>query len=131
MLALEPSVNMLYHDVCKPKSEPCRIDGESKIMLDLNDLHQTFDLALTPRQTEGYSLDKIPCCWILRLGKSNSYVKMNDTAVLIWSLCEGELTVGDIIGALIEEYPDVPDIEKDIQRTLDSLLEEGVIEINA
>jgi hypothetical protein len=39
--------------------------------------------------------------------------------------------VGEIIETLQEEYPDALDIEKDIQRTLDSLVEEQVITINA
>ncbi len=100
-------------------------------MFDLNDLHQTFDLHCIPRQIEGYTLEKIPCCWILKSPKINRMVKMNDTGILIWSLCEGELSVGDLIELLSEEYPDVPDMAKDIQRTLDSLVEEQVIEISA
>ncbi len=51
--------------------------------------------------------------------------------MLIWQLCEADNTVGDIIGALQEQFPGVDDMEKDIQRALDELLEEGLISMQS
>ena len=47
--------------------------------------------------------------------------------MLIWQLCDGENTVGEMIGALQEAFPDVPDMDRDVQRALDELLAEELI----
>jgi len=93
----------------------------------LEDLHQQFPLDAKPLQNEGFSVNKIPCCWIITNDESNNRIKLNDSSMLIWQLCEQDNTVGDIIGALKEQFPGVEDMDKDIQRALDELLEEGLI----
>ncbi len=93
----------------------------------LSDLHQQFPLEANPVQIEGFSVSKIPCCWILTHDESDKRIKLNDSSMLIWQLCEGGNTVGVIIEALQEQFPDTEDMDKDIQRALDELLEEGLI----
>jgi len=93
----------------------------------LENLHQQFSLDARPVQNEGFSVNKIPCCWIITKGDGGKRIKLNDSSMLIWQLCEANNTVGDIISALQEQFPDVEDMDKDIQRALDELLEEGLI----
>jgi hypothetical protein len=98
-----------------------------EINMTLEDLHRQFSLDARPAQCEGFTVEKIPCCWIITQDDSGKKIKLNDSSMLIWQLCEADNTVGDIIGALQEEFPDVSDMGKDINRALDELLEEGLI----
>jgi hypothetical protein len=96
----------------------------------LENIHRQFPLDVRPVQSAGFSVNKIPCCWHLTKEGDDKRIKLNDTSMLIWQLCEADNTVGDIIGALQEQFPGVDDIAKDIQRTLDELLEEELISIS-
>ena len=95
--------------------------------MNLQDLHQSFPLETLPQQSEDYTVEKIPCCWILSREGDEKKIKLNDSSMLIWQLCDGENSVGDIIGALQEAFPEVPDMDKDVQRALDELLAEELI----
>ena len=96
----------------------------------LEDLHGTLPLDAKPMQREDCEVQKIPCCWIVTIQGDQRRIKLNDSSMLIWQLCEGENSVGEIIQALQQEYPDVENMDKDIQRALDELLEETLISIN-
>ncbi len=96
----------------------------------LEDLHADLPLDAKPLQRPDCDVQKIPCCWIVTPGGEDRRVKLNDSSMLIWRLCEGENTVGDIIGALQEQYPDVEGMDKDIQRALDELLQETLISVS-
>lgn len=95
--------------------------------MNLEELHQSFPLETRPRQSIDYTVEKIPCCWILSKAGEEKKIKLNDSSMLIWQLCDGENTVGDMIGALQEAFPDVPDMDRDVQRALDELLAEALI----
>ena len=95
--------------------------------MSLEALHQEFPLDAQPAQCTGFDVEKIPCCWILTHDESGRKIKLNDSSMLIWELCEDDNTVGDIIATLQEAFPDVDDIDRDIQRALDELKEEGLI----
>ncbi len=96
----------------------------------LEGLHATLPLDAKPIQREDCDVQKIPCCWIVTIEEDGRRIKLNDSSMLIWQLCEGENTVGEMIEALQEEYPDVDGMDKDIQRALDELLEETLISIS-
>ena len=95
----------------------------------LEDLHRQFPLEARPLQEAGFSVEKIPCCWIITHDAEDRRIKLNDSSMLIWQLCEAGNSVGDIITALQEQFPGVDDMDKDIHRALDELLEEGLISI--
>lgn len=95
--------------------------------LSLEGLHEEFALDAIPKHLENYELAKIPCCWLLKDTEQEKTVKLNETSLLIWKMCTGEFTVGDMIGALEESFPDTDTIAKDVHRALDMLNEEEVI----
>jgi len=97
--------------------------------MSLEDLHAVLPLDARPVQCDGCEVTKIPCCWIVAVKEDKRRVKLNDSSMLIWQLCEGQNTVGDIIVALQEQYPGVEGMDKDIQRALDELREEKLIVI--
>lgn len=98
--------------------------------LSLEGLHDDVPRDAIPQQTNGFELTETACCWLLREMGSSRVVKLNDSSLLIWQMCGGELSVGEIIQALVEQYPGVDSIEKDVNRAIGELADEGVIKLN-
>jgi hypothetical protein len=95
-----------------------------------NRFHPDLGDSLIPRQKQGYYIKKIPCCLLLMDEKDQRILKLNDTGVLLWQLCTGELNVGDILAMLGESYPENEDvISRDVYRVLDTFKEYEVIEL--
>lgn len=85
-----------------------------------------------PNQVPGFKLEKTVCCYFLREEETKSIIKLNDSSVLIWRICTGEWSVGEMIEVLKESYPDAAEnMENDVYRTLGLLKNEGVINIQA
>ena len=95
--------------------------------LSIEDIHEEFPLDSIPKHLDNYQLTKITCCWLLTDPAQDKTVKLNETSLLIWKMCTGEFTVGDMIAALEENFPDVDTIARDVHRALDLLNDEGVI----
>ena len=104
--------------------------SQNKSPMSLEDLHQNLPLDSQPRQSSDFTVEKIPCCWILTRAGEERKIKLNDSSMLIWQMCDGENSVGDMIAALEEAFPDVPDMDKDVQRALDELLAEELIALD-
>lgn len=95
------------------------------------DIHPALPLDTIPIQNEEYTLEKIPCCYLLKHSTNGEVIKLNNTGLLIWQTCTGEWTVGEIIEALKEAYPDAAsDMNKDVFRALDNLQDEGAISLS-
>ncbi len=93
-----------------------------------NSIHPEIAADTCPVQIEGFELEKIPCCYLLRHKQDNRIVKLNQTGLMIWQICNGEWSVGEMIEVLQESYPqDAENIPKDIYRTLDLLRDEEVV----
>jgi coenzyme PQQ biosynthesis protein PqqD len=96
------------------------------------DLHPDLPLDTVPKQVDGFELERIPCCFILKHTETGRMVKLNNTGLLIWQTCTGEWTVGEIIEALQENYPDAAEtMARDVFRALDILRDEAVIDLQA
>ena len=89
-----------------------------------------IDADSTPGQVEGFEINKTPCCYFLKETKNNTMVKLNDSSALIWQVCTGEWTVGEIIDVLKESYPDAAEsMEQDVYQALNLLISEGTVEL--
>lgn len=57
-------------------------------------------------------------------------VHCNETAALVWRLCDGQRSVGEIVQLLVEAYPDAADeVPQDVQRVLTQLLDADAIHL--
>jgi hypothetical protein len=55
-------------------------------------------------------------------------IYLNETATVIWRLCDGSRSVDDIISVLTEAYPDmVVQVTSDVQNAIDRLVRLGAI----
>jgi len=54
----------------------------------------------------------------------------NETASLIWRLCDGQRTVEEIVALLTEAFPEAADtIAGDVEATLEEFAQHGAIEL--
>jgi hypothetical protein len=52
---------------------------------------------------------------------------LNETGALIWELCDGKRKISDIIGIIIELYPESRDqIQRDVVQIISSLVENNI-----
>ena len=94
----------------------------------IRSLHSTFPHDAIPKRCDGYQINKISCCFLLQDHRTRHTLKLNESATIIWNLCSGELSVGEILELLTESYPEAAsDMAKDLYRVLDEFEEEGVI----
>jgi len=58
-------------------------------------------------------------------------VYLNDTASLIWNLCDGTRTIDDIVELLEESYPDAAgQIRPDVQSAVDNFVDNGAMTLS-
>ncbi len=76
-----------------------------------------------PRQTEDYRLETLDGELLLYHPAQTKTLYLNETASLVWNLCNGERTSDEICAILREAFPDASDVES----TLESLLHSRAI----
>ena len=89
-----------------------------------------IDQSKQPRQKAGYQLEALDGELLLYHVSDTKILYLNPTASLIWQLCDGERTVGDIVAVLGDAYPEVGDaLLGDVEAALAELSEQAVIEL--
>ena len=59
---------------------------------------------------------------------STKAVYLNETASMIWKLCDGERTIGEILELLRESFPEAGEsMEADVESTLESFADQAAI----
>jgi len=59
-----------------------------------------------PRRAEGYRMEVLDDELLLYHPGQARVIALNPTAALVWSLCDGTRTPGEIVAALQEGYPE-------------------------
>jgi pyrroloquinoline quinone biosynthesis protein D len=85
---------------------------------------------MIPRQRSGFVIEEMEGeCLLYRSGR-HWLVHLNETATVIWKLCDGSRTVEDIVTLLAREYPaSRAEIETDVNEAVSMLIRQRVIEI--
>jgi coenzyme PQQ biosynthesis protein PqqD len=66
-------------------------------------------------------------CLLYRLG-AHKAIHLNETASLIWKLCDGTRSMQDIVAFLGQEYPDSrDDLSTDVREAVEMLIREGAL----
>jgi coenzyme PQQ biosynthesis protein PqqD len=81
-----------------------------------------------PKQAFGFFVEEMEGENLLyRLG-THKAIHLNETATLIWKLCDGSRTVQDIVDLLRKEFPDSEaDIAVDVREAVELLANEGAL----
>jgi hypothetical protein len=89
-----------------------------------------MNLDSKPRRKTDYRLEQLDGEMVLYHPSETKILYFNQTASLIWQLCDGERTQAEIIHLLSESYPEsASEIAADVQSTLQEFEEHGCIEL--
>ena len=81
-----------------------------------------------PCPVAGYQVETLDDEILLFHPSSRMIFRSNSTGALIWQLCDGKRTVGEIIKVLSASYPEASQqIEKDVPQTLQAFAKHGAI----
>jgi hypothetical protein len=81
-----------------------------------------------PRRESGYLLETIENELLLYHPVETKVMYCNQTASVIWQLCDGERTVQQIVDLLVEAYPEAAEeIARDVRATLQQFSDHGAI----
>ncbi|HVC34847.1 MAG TPA: PqqD family protein [Chloroflexota bacterium] len=83
-----------------------------------------------PRRAPGFQIDDLDGEAVLFHPVKLTIMHLNRSAALIWRLCDGQRTLGEIRDLLSDAYPDAaPEIQTDVQRVLQMFLDNESIAI--
>jgi hypothetical protein len=82
-----------------------------------------------PRHTPGYELADLDGECMVYSTAAAKALYLNDTASMIWKLCDGERTVDAIEQLLRGAYPDAAALHDDVAAALHMLVDNGVVEL--
>lgn len=83
-----------------------------------------------PRRAAGYQIETVDEELLLYDPEHGRILALNATGALVWQLCDGARTVGEIVGLLQEGYPDAAGIPDDVEELLGKLREAGAVEFS-
>ncbi len=87
-------------------------------------------LSAKPKQKSDYNLEMMDGELLLYHLDETKILYCNQTASLIWHLCDGQRTVGQMIDILSEAYPEAAGtMASDVEKTIQQFLDAGCIEL--
>ncbi len=81
-----------------------------------------------PLRHQDFRLEKMDNELLLFNPKTTNILYLNETASLIWQLCDGQRSVPDMIALLIETFPEAGNsIKQDVEETINLFKKHGSI----
>ena len=85
--------------------------------------------AYHPKKCTGFLIEELEGELVLFHPARNIIIHANQTAALVWQLCDGLNTTEQIVNILSDAYPETrSQIEKDVPATIQELRKKGVLE---
>ena len=82
-----------------------------------------------PKKCEGFLIEHMDGEVVLLHPARNIIIHSNETAALVWQLCDGVHTVDEIVGILASAYPDArAQIEVEVPVTIQKLRAQGALD---
>ena len=84
-----------------------------------------------PKQQLGYYSEEMDGEHLLyRLGGKKA-LYLNESAALVWNLCDGQRTMQEIVDVLKQAYPESEvDFAAEVSETVDRLVQEGALRVD-
>ena len=84
-----------------------------------------------PSSKSSFELEEIDGELLLYSPESTRSIYMNSTASIIWRLCDGKITIGEIVELLQEAFPEAKDsIEQDVIDSIELFVNNDAIELS-
>jgi coenzyme PQQ synthesis protein D (PqqD) len=88
----------------------------------------TTGTAAMPRREVGVHLDTSAGANILVSESGEEMLLLNETALALWELCDGQTTLGEMVTAITDFFAAEPVvIHRDVEGALQQLVEAGVV----
>jgi hypothetical protein len=82
----------------------------------------------TPTRVEGFLLERLDDEVLLYHPSLARTIRLNETAALVWELCDGMRSAANVVSMLKDAYPDDGrEIDEDVARVLERLASEGAL----
>lgn len=88
-----------------------------------------MNLEAIPCANTEFSLEEIDDELLLYHPAKTKAVYLNETAALVWQLCDSKRSVAEIVSLLKENYPESDTIQGDVEQTLQQLADNGAVEL--
>ncbi len=82
-----------------------------------------------PQHKKGFMLQEMDGEMLLYHTAEVTTTYLNPSAVVIWQLCDGQLTVQAIIDELAQRFPDAADLSQDVVTTLQDFISRDLVEL--
>ena len=83
-----------------------------------------------PARRAGFQLEEMDDEFLLFHPGGTQIIQFNQTAAVVWQLCDGQRTVDEIIRLLQEAYPEgAAQIDGDVQEVLNQCVNSGCIDL--
>ena len=84
----------------------------------------------TPDTVPGFELEEIDGELLLYSPELNRSIHMNSTASIIWRLCDGRMTIAELIELLTSAFPESENaIKQDVTDTIDLLVQHNAVKL--
>ncbi len=81
-----------------------------------------------PIRVEHFQLERLDESVLLYHPGLTKTMRLNETAAVLWELCDGEHTVGDMAAMLADAYPDQAEaIAEDVSIAVRTFVDEGAV----
>ena len=82
-----------------------------------------------PKQCDGFVMEQLDGELVLFHPSRSIIIHANETAALVWQMCDGNNSVADIVRILSGAYPDArAQIAKDVPETVQKLRAQGALD---
>jgi len=89
-----------------------------------------MDANSVPLPDKEFTLEELDNELLLYHPTKTTTVYMNETASIIWRLCDGERTINEIISLIKDSYPEAGSgVEQDVEATLKMFSDHGAISL--
>jgi hypothetical protein len=83
-----------------------------------------------PRRHERYSVEWMDNECLIYRSPSKTAIYLNETATVIWKMCDGTRTMREIIDLLVGAFPDsASEVRADVQETIEELVRSGALQL--
>jgi hypothetical protein len=88
----------------------------------------TIDLTRVPCRMPGYAAEQIDDELLLYHSGRTTVVYLNQTAFMIWQLCDSQRSAGEITALLAAAFPaDGDEVAQDVVQAMQHLVKHGVV----
>lgn len=85
-----------------------------------------------PRRHAQYAVEWMDNESLIYGSTSKLAIYLNETATMIWKLCDGTRTVKQIVDLLSNSFPEATsDVKADVKETIDELVRKGALQIKS